>query len=64
MCVPSFVTEEVEVLTGEHTTEFVRKNLVGDRVRSHDCHRFIRAGSKLWCSNVKLDKVNPDLLNL
>merc|ERR1719331_2869295 len=54
---------EVEVLTGEHTTELVRKNLVGDRVRSHDCHRFIRAASKLWCSNVKLDKVNPDLLN-
>merc|ERR1719331_2338932 len=54
---------EVEVLTGEHTTELVRKNLVGDRVRSHDCHRFIRAASRYWSSDVKLDKVNPDLLN-
>merc|ERR1719331_489386 len=54
---------EVDVLSGEHTTELVRKNLVGDGVRSHDCHRFIRAASRYWSSDVKLDKVNPDLLN-
>ena len=55
---------EVEMLSSEHTAELVRKNLVGDCVGSRDRHRLIGASSHDRRGNVKLNKVNPDLLNL